>query len=140
MTALPGAIWNWTCLVCFEALLCPKTPEGKDCHISVCPRAVCARVLNKYLFTFSPRVQFNSEGSFSLLSFLSLFWKCTLSGGNEPMKCIPIILSLNVFAGFYVTHSVLIHLTNVCVLTACQPGTRYWGMGIIMVLNNIWLL
>lgn len=40
------------------------------------------------------------------------------------MKCIPVIPSLNV-THFYVTHSVLIHLTNVYVLTACQPCASY---------------
>lgn len=44
-------------------------------------------------------------------------------------------LSFYFWAGFYVARSVLIHLTNVYVLTACQPSTRHWGMGILMVLT-----
>lgn len=65
-----------------------------------------------------------SEGPF-FLSFLSLFLKCTLSGGNESMKYIPVIPSLSI-TGFYVTHSVLIRLANVCAPTACLPCARYW--------------
>lgn len=89
------------------------------------PEQLLHVVLRKYLSMFSPLVQFNSKGPFPRLSFLSLFMKYTLSGGNESMKYIPIIPFLKV-AGFYVTHSVLIHLTNVYVLTACQPCAGYW--------------
>lgn len=68
-------------------------------------------------FNLIPRVPFPPF-------FLSYSMKCMLSGENEAMKCIPIIPFL--ITGFYVIHSVLIHLTHVYMLTACQPCTGYW--------------
>lgn len=137
VTPLPTAIWNWTCWSALRGCSVPR-PQRADIGLS---QTAWAHVLKKYLFMFFPVFHFISDVPFRTppLSFLSLFLKCTLSGGNETIKCIPIIPSLE-GTGFYVTHCVLIHLRNVYVLTACQPWARYWGRmdgGIIMVLTPL---
>ena len=119
-----GVTGIWTCLVSFERLFYPRTTEGWASL--ALPEQFLHIVLSKYLSMFFPLVQFNSKGP-SPPFFLSSSMKCMLSGKNEAMKCIPIIPFLNI-TGFYVTHSILIHLTHVYMLTACQPCPGYWGI------------
>lgn len=118
-----GVTGIWTCLVSFERLFHPRTKEGWASL--ALPEQFLHIVLSKYLSMFFPLVQFNSKGPFPRI-FLVFFHEVYAFGWKWSNECIPIIPFLNI-TGFYVTHSVLIHLTHVYMLTACQPCPGYWG-------------